>query len=164
MLRRTAFTLLELILVLAVLGMLSALAAARLGNLRGSQALERATRLVEQQALRAQHLAASQGETVRLRIDRDDRTARVDVMSAADSTDASDGQPASVTLMDGIDTLTITFVRSDAGLVSDGPIDLLFLPDHRCDAPGVIGLASAGRAQSVTISAGARPPMVESVP
>lgn len=161
---RPGFTLLELLLVLAVLGVLSALAAARLGGMRGGQGILQAARMVQEQALRAQHLAEMRGRIARLRLDPEARTAAVGLMSGTQADDPGDGQPAALSLFDGADAFTVAFRRDDGSPVPSGPVDVLFLPDRRCDVPGRIDLSLGDRTATVRIAPGAVPPAIEAAP
>lgn len=153
-----AFTLLELLLVLVVLGVLAALAAARLGGMRAGQGLEQATQIVLDQAQRGQHLAASRAEPVRLRLDHATRTTAVQLIATATASDPQDGQPAQSTLYDGAEELTVAFTRDDGIPTTSDFIDLVFLPDSRCDPPGNIIVTCAGRSATVHCFAGAQAP------
>lgn len=157
--RRSAFTLLELLLVLVVLGALAAVAAARLGGLRVSQGVELAARQVQEQALRAQRLAVDRGQPARLRLDPAG-TVQVQMIAGTVASDPPDGQPAGATLYDGAEALTLSYARDDGVAMPSGPVDVLFLPDARCDVPGSVALACGGRSASVRIAAGAQPPSV----
>ena len=154
---RPAFTLLELLLVLVVIGVLAAIAAARLGGMRATQGVEQAAQQVHDQALRCQALAARGGNAVRLRIDRQALTATVQELVAAGPQDPSDGAVPEVVLYDGVDTLTVTFVRDD-GVAAADPLDLLFLPDGRCDTPGQLTLSNNTRDDAVQIHGNGLPP------
>lgn len=162
--RAAAFTMLELLLVLAVLGAVSALAAVRLTTMRGGQGLERAARLVCEQALRAQQLAAQQGAIVRLRLDPEARSAAVHLVAGAAATAPGDGQGAAFDLFDGADAMTLELQRDDGAAQPAGAIDLLFLPDHRCDSPGLIVIGVGGRSAAVRIAPGAVPPAIVEAP
>jgi type II secretion system protein H len=137
---RRAFTLLELLLVLVVLGVVTAVAAARLNGLRGTQALEQCARRFSDQVLRSQELSTRLGQAVRLRLDLGAVTCTVQILSGTTTTDPVDGQDAKLDLRDGADSLTLTY-RATSGQAADGTqVDLLFLPDGVCDLPGVLVL------------------------
>lgn len=154
---RPAFTLLELILVLAVLGVLASVVAARLGGLRHTQGVEVAARQVCEQALRARHLALSRAVPVRLRLDLAAPSVQVRLLSEGVATDPADGQDADLVLRSGSESLTASFVRDD-GVATPGTVaDLLFWPDARSDPAGTWTIASAGRTAAVHLPAGPRP-------
>lgn len=155
---RRAFTLLELLLVLTVLGIVASVSAARLGGLRTSQGVVEAAGLIAEQARRCQHLAQNRAQAVRLRLDATALTATVELLPAGAP---SDGHDARVALHAGAEEMTLRFVRDD-GVADPGQcFDLVFLPDARCDPPGVVTLSSGGRTATVRINAGSRPPVVE---
>lgn len=158
---RRAFTLLELLLVLVLLGVMSAITAAKLGGMRGSQAVEQAAQQVHDQGLRCQHLAAGSGQAVRLRLDPRELTATVQVLAGDGLRDPGDGQDPRVTLGDGTETLTMTFARSDGVKSTERLIDVLFLPDARCEPAGRLTFANRTRTAAVRWHAGARPPTLE---
>jgi type II secretion system protein H len=164
---RSGFTLLELILVLVVLGIGSLLAAARLGGLRGTIGVDQAARQVVDQARRCQHLAASTGQLVRLRLDLAQRTTTAALLDGVRTSEPTDGQPATVDLARSADRVVMSFARSDAvrGSGDDSTVDLLFSPDSRCDPAGTLSLVGEGRSASVRLHAGPRlPALVESGP
>lgn len=153
---RAAFTLLELILVLAVLGFLSAVAAARLGGLRTGQQVEQAARTVEDQIQRCQRLAIARGQAVRLRLNLDARTIETHLLSAGMGQIPPDGQPELATL-DG-DSLAVSY-RADSGTqTTSGTVDLLFLPDGVCDLPGDLTITQGERTATVLCHLGSQPP------
>ena len=154
---RPAFTLLELLLVLVVIGVLAAVAAARLGGMRATQGVEQAAQQVHDQALRCQELAARNGHAVRLRVDRQALTATVQELLADGPHDPADGAVPDVLLYDGVDAFTLTFVRDD-GIAAADPLDLLFLPDGRCDTPGQLTLSNNTRDTAVRIHGNGLPP------
>lgn len=156
-----AFTLLELLLVLTVLGIVASVAAARLGGLRTSQGVEQAAYQVAEQARRCQHLAISRAQTVRLRLDPTTLTAGVELLAGSAASAPADGHDATIALHAGAEEMTLGFVRDDRVATPGGRIELLFYPDARCDPAGVVAIACAGRAATVRINAGSRPPQVE---
>lgn len=160
---RRAFTLLELILVLVVLGVLSALAAARLGGLRTGQGVEQAARQVLDQARRSQHLAVAGAAMVRLRLDLDARTAWVQVVDGTATRDPADGHQPLTELWSGATALATTYTYDDGRVATSGIVDLLFLPDAVCDSPGVLLVSSEGRSAAVRCRLGAQPPAMEPV-
>lgn len=153
---RAAFTLLELILVLAVLGFLSAVAAARLGGLRTGQQVEQAARTVEDQIQRCQRLAIARGQAVRLRIDLDARTTEAHLLSAGAVQVPSDGQPELASL-DG-DSLAVSYAAHSGKRTTSGTVDLLFLPDGICDLPGALTVSQGERMATVQCHLGSQPP------
>ena len=160
---RRAFTLLELLLVLAIIGLASGVAAVRLGGLRTHQVVDQAAQQVVDQARRCRELALARGVPVRLRLDTTTSQAGVRLLGAqGGEADPADGQPMDLTLREGADTLTVTLQRDDGQAASDGVIDLLFRPDGRCDPPGLVVLAGSGFQTGVRLPAG-RPPVPEVV-
>ncbi len=154
---RRAFTLLELLLVLAILGLVSAVVAARLGNLRPTQAVDQAAQQVLDQAWRCRQLARSQAVPVRLRIDPATRIATVQLVTAATLSDPPDALPVQITLYAGADELTATYQRDDGAAGSTAVIDVLFRPDGRCEPPGLLTLTCAGQQAAVRYPSGQRP-------
>lgn len=153
---RVAFTLLELILVLAVLGFLSAVAAARLGGLRTGQQVEQAARAVEDQIRRCQRLASARGQAVRLHLDLDARTVEAHLLNAGTEQIPPDGQPELATL-DG-DSLAVSYLADSGARTTTGTLDLLFLPDGICDLPGALTIAQGERTATVKCHLGSQPP------
>ena len=161
---RSAFTLLELILVLMVVGLGASLAAARLSGMRGTVGVDMAAQSLVDQARRCQHLAATSGQAVRLRLDTTNRELHIALIDGAQERKPTDGESESIALAQSVDDLTVTFARGDAvhsGTKSgkeESTIDLLFTPDQRCDPAGIVTIASRTRSVSVRLSAGARLP------
>ena len=163
--RRTTagFTLLELILVLMVVGLGASLAAARLSGMRGTVGVDMAAQSLVDQARRCQHLAATSGQAVRLRVDTTSRELHIALIDGAQEREPTDGESGSVSLAQSVDDLTISFARGDAvkggkSGKEESTIDLLFTPDQRCDPAGIVTIASRTRSVSVRLSAGARLP------
>lgn len=164
--RRTTagFTLLELILVLMVVGLGASLAAARLSGMRGTVGVDMAAQSLVDQARRCQHLAATSGQAVRLRLDTTSRELHIVLLDGAQEREPTDGESGSVSLAQSVDDLTVTFARGDAvqsgtkNGKEESTIDLLFTPDQRCDPAGIVTIASRTRSVSVRLSAGARLP------
>lgn len=145
-----AFTLLELILVLAIVGLLAAVAAARLNGLRGTQAVEVAARALGGQAQRARALAMQRAEPVRLRLDLAAPSAEVRIVSGAETIDPADGGDALVELRSGAEAVSAAFARDDR-VPASGVVDILFWPDGRSDPAGTWTIAGAGRSAAVRI-------------
>ena len=164
---RRAFTLLELLLVLVLLGFMSAIAAARLSGMRSSQAVEQAAQQVFDQSLRCRQLAADSGQAVRLRLDLADPDHRilgtVQLIVADGARDPGDGHDPRIELSDGTESLTVNFVRNDGVSGGGTQIDVLFLPDARCEPAGRLTFASKtqSRAASVLWHTGAQPPTLD---
>lgn len=167
---RHAFTLLELLLVLVLLGFMSAIAAARLGGMRSGQAVELAAQQVYDQSLRCRQLAADRGQAVRLRLDLTDPDHRilstVQLLAADGARDPGDSHDPRVELSDGSESLTVSFVRNDGVSGTSGTstqIDLLFLPDARCEPAGRLTFATKtqNRSASVLWHTGAQPPTLD---
>jgi type II secretory pathway pseudopilin PulG len=158
-----AFTLLELVLVLTVLGLMSAVAASRLGGLRTSQGVDQAAQQVLDQVRRSQHLATTQACSVRLRLDLTEKTAAIQLLHPQGIKDPADGQEARIRFYEGADDLSVSYARDD-GVAMAGPlIDLLFLPDARCETPGLLTIVCQQHYAAVRCHAGARPPRRETV-
>jgi type II secretion system protein H len=157
---RPGFTLLELILVLVVLGIGSAIAAARLGGMRGTVGVDQAAQRLVDQARRCQHLAATSGHQVRMRLDLKAATVTVAMLDDARERLPDDGQAERITLAGGSDVITLGFARGDAvqSSASAEQVDLLFAPDARCEPAGTLTVASTTRTASVRLFAGARLP------
>jgi len=157
---RSAFTLLELILVLMVIGLGASLAAARLSGMRGTVGVDMAAQSLVDQARRCQHLAATSGQAVRLRLDLTQRVMVIALIDGVQEQEPTDGESSRIALSQSADDMTISFARGDAvtGGKSDTTVDLLFTPDQRCDPAGVVTLTSPTRSASVRLSAGARLP------
>ncbi len=179
--RSRGFTLLELILVLVVLGIGSAIAAARLGGMRGTVGVDLAAQRVVDQARRCQHLAATSGHQVRMRLDLQANTVTVAMLDDVKERVPDDGQDSRVALTSGADELTLTFARSDAVSATSGvtgatgaagatsansrainnssqTIDVLFAPDARCEPAGTLTVASKNKSVAVRWFIGARLP------
>ena len=171
----SAFTLLELILVLVVLGIGSAIAGARLSGIRGSVGVDLAVQHLLDQTQRCQHLAATNGQVVRLRLDVIAQTLAITILDDAHERLPNDHQAERIELATSADALTIAFERSDAVATlnrsTNGPnphhisgkssrdiVDLLFSPDARCDPAGTVTVTSKTNSAAVRIFAGARIP------
>ena len=171
----SAFTLLELILVLVVLGIGSAIAGARLSGIRGTVGVDLAVQQLLDQTRRCQHLAATNGQVVRLRLDVLAQTVTVMILDDVHEHLPNDNQAERIELATSADALTIAFERSDAvaslNRSTNGPnphhtsgksgrdiIDLLFSPDARCDPAGTVTVTSKTNSAAVRIFAGARIP------
>lgn len=158
---RAAFTMLELLLVLAVLGAVAAVSAARLGGLRTSHGVETAAHRIADQAWRARHLAVSRSRTVRLTLDPAALSVQVEVLSAdGTASDPGDGQAAATSLHDSAESMTLVFAADDHAGTGTGSAELLFQPDARCDLPGTVTIAMGGRSATVHVDATPRPPVV----
>lgn len=160
----SAFTLLELILVLMIVGLGASLAAARLSGMRGSVGVDMAAQSLVDQARRCQHLAATSGQAVRLRLDLAGRDVHIVLLDGAVEREPTDGEGQRISLAQSVDNLTVTFARGDAvrerttNGTAESTIDLLFTPDQRCDPAGVITFTTPTRSAAVRLSAGARLP------
>lgn len=155
------FTLLELILVLLVLGIISAVVAARLGPMRTTQGVDQAVQQLMDQVLRSQHLAATRSLVVRLRCGLETLVTSVQVIDGAMITDPPDGQPPELRLYDGAETITAAFTRADGTTTATGNIDLLFYPDRRCDPAGTFAIACRDQRTLVHCSLIGTPPVRE---
>jgi type II secretion system protein H len=158
---RRAFTLLELILVLAIAGIVASVVAARVGSLRPARIADDAARTIADLADRARHEASARGAPTRLRVALDDRRAQVawrDPVGAWRSID-----DAAADWSSSVDDLRLDFQRDDAQPV-ERTVDALFLPDRRCDAPGSFTIAIAARSLTVRLSAMPLPSVVQAAP
>jgi prepilin-type N-terminal cleavage/methylation domain-containing protein len=157
---RRAFTLLELVLVLAVLGMVASVVASRLALLRGSREAEVVARRFAEQVLRAQRLSASAAQPVRLHFDPAQPACSLAVLRDGVETAPGDGHDAAVTLRGSQVDLACAWVGADTS-AAPGAVDLLFTPDARCQSAGTATFSGGGRRVSVTVAEGSRPPLVE---
>lgn len=142
------FTLLELILVLMVIGIGSAIAAARLGGMRGTVGVDLAAQRLIDQARRSQHLAATSGHQVRLRLDLKANTVSVAMLDDVRERKPDDGQDDQVALSSGADELTLSFARSDAVGTGSGM--------SRISSSTASGTSSASSSFSSTYKSGAK--------
>lgn len=156
---RACFTLLELILVLAILGILASVVAARLNGLRGTQGVEIAARQVAEQAQRSRHLAMQLAEPVRLRLDLAAPSVEVRVLRSGGTAEPGDGGGALTALRSGSETLDARFARDDRVAVAKA-VDILFWPDGRADPAGTWTIATQGRSATVRIPGGPQPVVV----
>jgi type II secretion system protein H len=157
---RDGFTLLELILVLMIVGLGASLAAARLSSMRGTVGADMAAQTFVDQARRCQHLAATSGQQVRLRLDLTGRTLDVTLLDGAKEQAPTDGEDQHLSLSQSADDLTISFARGDAVMArtQSSSVDLLFSPDQRCEPAGTVTFTGSNHVASVRLSAGARLP------
>jgi type II secretion system protein H len=161
---RRGFTLLELLLVLAIIGLVAAVASACIGGMRTAQAVDQSAQQVLDQAWRCRRLATTRGLTVRLRVDAANKIATVQVVGSDSSvSDPPDALAAEVRLFDGVDDLTAMFRRDDGVSQTDGIIDVLFRPDARCAPTGLLVLACGERQAAVRYPSGVRPALRETV-
>lgn len=164
---RRAFTLLELLLVLVLLGFMSTIAAARLGGMRSSQAVEQTAQQVHDQSLRCRQLAFDSGQAVRLRLDLTDPDHRiistVQMLGGDGPHNPNDGVDPRSELSDGTESLTVTFVRTDGVSANNTQIDLLFLPDARCEPAGKLTVANRTQTRTASVwwHSGAQPPTLD---
>lgn len=156
------FTLLELILVLMVVGLGAALAAARLSSMRGSVGVDMAAQSFIDQARRCQHLAATSGQSVRLRLDPTARTLHIAQLDGTKEQKPGDGNDDQVALTHSVDDLVVAFSRGDGVKTSTkesaDAVDFLFSPDRRCDPAGTVTFTAKTRSAAVQLSSGARLP------
>ncbi len=160
---RRGFSLLELILVLVVLGILSAIVASRLGPMRTAQGVDQAVRQLMEQVLRCQRLAAAGSQVVRLRCGLETLVTTVQIVDGTATRDPSDNQEPEVLLFDGAESITVTFTREDGSTTTAGDVDLLFLPDRRTDPAGYFTITCRDRSSRVRIAAIGTPPVREEV-
>ncbi len=154
-----AFTLLELLLVLVIVGLCSAIVAARLTGTREKIGVEMAAQTFVDQARRSQHLASLSGQMVRMRLDVGERVLDLALVDGVQEQTPNDGEPAQVALTHSADEMTIAFTRSDAVQVdASTTIDWIFTPDQRCDPAGIVAFTTPTRSASVQLSSGARLP------
>lgn len=155
------FTLLELILVLVVLGVLSAVVASRLGGMRTTQGVDLAVQQLMEQVLRSQQLAATRSLVVRLRCGLGTLITSVQVVDGTVLKDPPDGQQPDVLLYDGAETITAAFTNADGTTTSSGDVDLLFFPDRRCDPAGTFAIACRDQRILVHCALNGTPPVRE---
>ncbi len=157
---RAAFTLLELVLVLAVVAALVAVVAARLSPLRQRTVVQGAAQQLQQALDGGRRLAVEQGQAVQVQVDLDRgavATVAVDPLATAPT------QPSAWSVLaDGPDALLLS-VSAGAGEVTAGSLSVVFLPDHRCATPGSATFALGGYAAVVRWDGGARPAQVAMV-
>lgn len=156
------FTLLELILVLMIVGLGASLAAARLSSMRGSVGVDMAAQSFIDQARRCQHLAATSGQSVRLRLDPTARMLHIAQLDGTKEQKPGDGDDAQVSLAHSADDLVVAFARGDGVKTSTkestDAVDFLFSPDRRCDPAGTVTFTAKTRSTAVQLSSGARLP------
>ncbi len=162
--RKPGFSLLELILVLVVLGITSAVAASRLSALRQSEGVGQAAHALADQLGRGRLLAATHGDLARLRLDLDAQTTWMQVRSAAGFSDPTDGEPADFALRQGNELQTLTFTGADAKEKKTGLVDILFYPDNRCDPSGKVTFAKGSSSMDVVFPPTGAPARVEATP
>ncbi len=156
---RRGFTLLELLLVMVLIGIGAALVGARLGNLRDTASIDMAAKRLRDQAYACQEQSISNGNIVRLRVDKTNLTAMIEPIDTATGLVIDNNAPP-IYLQSGADEVTLNYERSDGVAEPHDYIDILFFPDHRSDPSGRFTFASKQRFASVTIYPGAQLPAV----
>lgn len=156
------FTLFELLLVLVIIGIGSALVATRMGGLRDTAAVDLAAKRLRDQARECQQLATTSTQVVRLRVDLVELTTLVEPLDSITGLATTKHTPIK-SLKVGADTVSLLFEQADGTkkvVNSSNYIDVLFYPDRRCDLPGLFTLASKNRFAMVRIYGGAQLPTV----
>ncbi len=159
-----AFSLLELILVLVVLGITTSVVAVRLSSMRQSEGVAQAGRTLSDQFNRGRSLALARGELTRLRLDLDAQTATVQVHSATGFANPADGDAPEAALRFGAETQTLSFSGADAKTQTTGQVDFLFYPDMRCEPSGRITLTKGASRAVVICPPAGRPACMEGTP
>jgi prepilin-type N-terminal cleavage/methylation domain-containing protein len=157
--QRPGFTLFELLLVLLIIGIGSALVATRMGGLRDTAAIDLAAKRLRDQARECQKLSTTSAQTVRLRVDLVALTTLVEPLDPISGLSTSKNTPVTA-LKVGADSVSLLYERADGTGNNSTIIDLLFYPDRRCDPPGLFTLASKNRFAMVRVYGGAQLPSV----
>ena len=145
-----------------IVGLGAALAAARLSSMRGSVGVDMAAQSFIDQARRCQHLAATSGHSMRLRLDPTARTLHLVQLDGTTERKPGDGDDDVVSLAHSADDLVVAFARGDGVKTSSkesaDTVDFLFSPDRRCDPAGTVTFTAKTRSAAVQLSSGARLP------
>ena len=151
------FSLLELVLVLALIGVIAGISVGSLAPLRHGQVIEQSVRRLGDQIVHCQMLASKQAQIIRLRIDLDAKRMQVHALP--------DDSQALSTEHDFIDNaaLRLSFFDLSGTEQQNGVIDLLFLPDQRCDKAGYFVFHLHEQAMQLTCFQQYRPPRMERV-
>jgi type II secretion system protein H len=166
-----AFTLLELLLVLVIIGIIAALVAGKLSGLRDTTAVDQTAQRLRDQARASQLLATQTAQTIRLRIDREQLIAWTTAIDPTLNQNYPDNAPTAnreprtanhlvVALRTSTDDVTLEFDRADGISQRDKTIDIIFYPDRSCDPAGIFTVTSARRAAQVQLSAGGELPQL----
>jgi hypothetical protein len=130
--------------------------------MRGSVGVDMAAQSFIDQARRCQHLAATSGQNVRMRLDPTARTLHIAQLDGAKEQKPGDGDDAHVELAHSADDLVVAFARGDGVKTSTKQsadmVDFLFSPDRRCDPAGTVTFTAKTRSAAVQLSSGARLP------
>ena len=159
-----AFSLLELILVMVIMGITTAVAAARLSPLRRSEGVLQGAHALEDQLNRGRRLALAQSELARVQLDLDAQTATVQMRTADGFADAKDADLPDADLRFGAEAQVISFVGADAKIQTNGLVDLLFYSDGRCEPSGSVTIQKGASLATVVCPAAGRPAYVEATP
>lgn len=153
----SGFSLLELILVLALIGVIAGISVGSLAPLRHGQVIEQSARRLGDRIVHCQLLASKQAQIIRLRIDLDAKSMQVHALPNED-------QALSVQ-QDFIDNaaLRLSFFDLNGSEQQSGFIDLLFFPDQRCDVAGYFVFHVHDQAMQLTCFQQHRPPRLERV-
>jgi type II secretion system protein H len=154
--QRAAFTLLELVLVLALIGILAGISVHYLSPLRHGQAVEQAARQLLDDIQRCQDLSVQHTELIRLRINLDERDAAIAMTGAGSDQQDAFAADHSLSSQD----LSIRFFNLDGSEQDAGSVDLLFLPDQRCENAGIFVLSMNQYSIQVECFSNARPPQL----
>ncbi len=156
------FTLFELLLVLVIIGIGSALVATRMGGLRDTAAVDLAAKRLRDQARECQQLATTSTQVVRLRVDLVELTTLIEPLDSITGLSTTKQTPMT-SLKVGADQVSLLFEQADGAkslVNTSNYIDVLFYPDRRCDLPGLFTIASKNRFAMVRIYGGAQLPTV----
>ncbi len=159
---KQGFTLFELLLVLVIIGIGSALVATRMGGLRDTAAVDLAAKRLRDQARESQQLATTSTQIVRLRVDLVELTTLVEPLNSITGLSTTQQTPVT-SLKVGADQVSLIFEQADGAkslVNTSNYIDVLFYPDRRCDLPGLFTVASKNRFAMVRIYGGAQLPTV----
>ena len=125
-LRRSAFTLIELVLVAALLGLIAAIAAPRIGAMLPRVSLQTAARQIADDVRTAQAYAADRGRTVYLEYDLDESAVRLGAVDAKSVPPALDPLPQEVSIaaVDSFASGTVQVAVFPSGYVTPHKVEL----------------------------------------
>jgi prepilin-type N-terminal cleavage/methylation domain-containing protein len=152
---RLAFTLLELIAVLALVAVLTTLGVSRLRGVQERDEIDQALRILREQVQRAREAAVQEQQGIRLTLDLDTHRAGLERLAWNGSASPfDDGLPAADAWFPPHRQATLRYRFSDGRTQDTGVVQLLFLPDRRCDGAGSLQISNASRAGELQIPAG----------
>ena len=106
------FTLFELLLVLVIIGIGSALVATRMGGLRDTAAVDLAAKRLRDQARECQQLATTSTQVVRLRVDLVELTTLIEPLDSITGLSTTKQTPMT-SLKVGADQVSLLFEQAD---------------------------------------------------